>query len=193
VRIVRWIAAVLSFLGVFLAVFIGGAFLVLRPKADAEYELEVSLGRLKDEYARKKHQAENLDAFRAQMRELERIVSRARSVLPDAFDRDFSAVYDAARRRALRIDEAVLAPEQPREFFSRLPLRIKLTGRYHDLGAFAADVEGAPGSLVLQDLRLYPAATPGRVTMEGYVMAYRYRTDEEIEAERKKAARGVKG
>jgi type IV pilus assembly protein PilO len=178
-------AAVLFPIVVFLAAFIGGGFLLVKPKADEAYELEVSLDRLKTDYVRKKRQAENLDAFRAQLAEIERLAARVRSALPDRFDRDFTPVREAARRRGVRMEEARLAPEQVREFFARLPLRIKVTGRYHDLGAFAADLERAAGSLVLQDLRLYPAPRPGQVTMEANVTAFRYRTEQE-------AAKGTK-
>jgi len=192
VRAARWIAAVLWPIVVFAGVFVGGGFLFLGPPADEEYELEVALYYLKHEYASKKRMAANVDAHRAQIEEVARMVERVRRVLPDAFDPDFPAVREAARRRGVRITEAKLAPEELREFYARLPMHIKLAGRYHDLGGFAADVEKAPGSLLLQNLRLAPAAVRGQVTLEADVVAFRHRTDAEVEAHRKKAATGAR-
>lgn len=187
-----WIARVLRWVVPFLVVFFAAVELFLEPKFDEFYEETETRTRLMEEYVNKKRQAENLDALRAQLLEVGRLNAQLTSVLPDKFDPNFEHLHDASRRRSLRVEEARLADEQRREFYSRLPMRIKVSGRFHELAAFAADLERAPGCLVLQDLSLDPSPTPGQVTMHGWVVAHRYLTDEEIAAQRKKAAKGEK-
>jgi type IV pilus assembly protein PilO len=187
-----WIARVLRWVVPFLLVFFAAGEFFLQPKSDELYEEQVTLTRLTDEYVNKKRQAENLDAFRAQLLEIGRLNAQLTSVLPDKFDPNFVHLHDAVRRRSLRVEEARLADEQRSDFYARLPMRIKVSARFHELGAFAADLERAPGCLVLQDLSLDPSPTPGQVTMQAWVLAHRYLTDEEIAAQRKKAAKGEK-
>ena len=191
-RLAVWVARLLRWVVPFLVVTLAAGELLLGPKADEAHAEEMAVARLTAEYVGKRRQAENLEAMRAQLVEARRIRDRLETMLPDKIDPGFAHLHDAARRRGLRVEEARLRDEQRREFHSRLPLWIRVEGRFHQLGAFAADLEHAPGCLVLQDLSLAPAATPGHVTLQGWVLAHRYLSDEEVAAQRKQAAKAGK-
>lgn len=193
-KLVRWI-------GIFVLVQAVAYFAVFQAQLEEIEKLEVSIPKLKDEYLGKKKQAVNLDLYREQLREADTVFGKLLTALPDrsspnALDREFPALLRAARARGLRVEE--LRPdteEHAREFYAELAVRLKVSGRFHDLGAFTADLAKAPRILLLHDLSLDPSVTPGLVTMGATVRVFRYLDDEELAAQRKRAraAKGAKG
>ncbi len=184
--VLRWIAP-------FLIVFLAAQAFILQPMVAEIGELEASVDRLKAEYLEKTRQVLNLDALRGQLAEADLALAKVAADLPDGFD---PAIADRlsglARGRGLRVEEIRLAGESTRDFYGWRAVRIKLTGRYHDLGAFAAELDRLPGCLMLQDLSLQPAPGQRQLTMEGYVRVFRYLSEEEVAAQRKKAVKGPK-
>ncbi len=185
----RWIAP-------FAVVLLAAYLLVLQPQLDELDELRAAQTKLKEEYLGKKKQAVNLDVYRVQLREADTLFGKLLIALPSRIHREFGDVLRAARSRGVRIEE--LRPEQyevAREFYAELGAQLKVSGRFHDLGRFAADLAGAPGSLLLQELSLDAGPAPGRVTMTATLRSFRYLDDEEVAAARKRerAAKGKKG
>ena len=82
------------------------------------------------------------------------------------------------------------------EFYAELPVNIKVTGNYHDLGAFASDVAKMPRIVLLTDLKLDPPKD-GVLAMEAVAKTYRYLDEEEVNKQRKtakeKATKGKAG
>jgi type IV pilus assembly protein PilO len=70
------------------------------------------------------------------------------------------------------------------EFYAELPVNIKVTGNYHDLGAFASDVAKMPRIVLLTDLKLDPPKD-GVLSMEAVAKTYRYLDEEEVAKQRK--------
>jgi len=189
VKLVRWI-------GIFVLVQAVAYFAVFQAQLEEIDELEVSISRLKDEYLSKKKQAVNLDLYREQLREADAVFGKLLTALPNRIHREFGDVLRAARRRGVRIEELRPdADERTREFYAELGAQLKVSGRFHDLGRFAADLAGAPGSLLLQDLSLDASPVPGLVSMSATLRTFRYMDDEEVAAQRKRAraAKGTKG
>jgi len=71
------------------------------------------------------------------------------------------------------------------EFYAELPVSIKVSGNYHDLGAFASDVAKMPRIVLLTDLKVDPPNKEGLLSMEAVAKTYRYLDEEEIAKQRK--------
>ena len=82
-----------------------------------------------------------------------------------------------------------------KDYYAELPIAIKVSGRYHDMGAFAADVANLSRIVTLQNLVItqLPKEASGNLSMEATARTYRYLDAAEVDAQRKaKAAPGAK-
>ena len=77
--------------------------------------------------------------------------------------------------------------EAAREFYSELPITLKLIGTYHDMGGFAADVGQLPRIVTLNDVSI-EAGKDGNLTMDVTARTFRYLDEEEVAAQRKAVA-----
>jgi type IV pilus assembly protein PilO len=75
-----------------------------------------------------------------------------------------------------------------REFYAELPIQVKVTGTYHDMGAFASDVGQLSRIVTLNDVSLV-AAKDGTLTMDATARTFRYLNDDEVSSQRKAAAK----
>jgi type IV pilus assembly protein PilO len=88
----------------------------------------------------------------------------------------------------LRVEVLVTANRDwLREFTVETPARLVVTGRYHQVGAFLADLGRQPRSMRVNNFVIERSSQPGMVTMKGVVSIHRYLTDEEAAVERKRA------
>lgn len=175
---------------VFFVVLIALAFVSEHLRSDRVDAAYSEVEALKSEYLRKKAMALHLDAYREQRRELDRMLGATLVRLPDKSDRTFAGVRSAAKARGLRLD--VLAAGKAdwrRDFHAQTPARIVVTGRYHQVGAFIADVGRLPASMRIEPFVIERSPQPGMVTLKGVLLAYRYLSDEEVGAQRKAAAK----
>jgi len=181
-------------LAVFLAVLALAYAFALMPKRDELEEAREALYALKAQYLNKKRQAVNLDLLRAQVREADQLFGVLLRHLPNRIDRRFGDVASAAKKRGVRVEELrPEAHEQTRDFHAELAATLRVSGRYHDVGAFVGDLAAAPGSLLLHELSLDAAAAPGQVTLAATLRAFRYVDEDEIAARRKAARAAKKG
>lgn len=156
---------------------------------------EVERGRaqelkLKDDYKGKKAQAINLDLLKQQLREIDTQFGALLKQLPNKAQMDALLVdiNQAGLSRGLQFELFRPAPsESAREFYSELPITLKLTGNYHDMGAFAADVGQLPRIVTLNDVVL-GADKGGNLTMDVTARTFRYLDEGELAAQRKAAA-----
>jgi type IV pilus assembly protein PilO len=153
--------------------------------------------RLRDEYREKVAQVVNLDALRKQREQVRHYVSQLERQLPSRAEMDalLSDINQAGLGRNLQFE--LFRPGQVtiREYYAELPITIRVVGRYHDVGQFAADIAQLPRIVTLNDLSLTPARDrEGELVLEGTAKTYRYLDPEEIEAQqRAKAAAAKKG
>ncbi len=75
-----------------------------------------------------------------------------------------------------------------REFYAELPIQVRVTGTYHDMGAFASDVGQLSRIVTLNDVSLV-AGKDGNLTMDATARTFRYLNDDEVSAQRKAAAK----
>jgi type IV pilus assembly protein PilO len=96
-------------------------------------------------------------------------------------------VNQAGLGRGLQFELFKPAPsETVKEFYAELPISVKVTGNYHDMGAFASDVAQLSRIVTLNDLQLQVSPT-GTLIMDSTAKTFRYLDDEELAAQRKKA------
>ena len=152
--------------------------------------------KLKQEYVDKKRQAVNLDLLRAQLREIETSFGTLLKQLPNKSQMEALLVdiNQAGLGRGLQFELFKPAQsETQREFYAELPISIKLTGNYHDMGAFASDIGQLPRIVTLNDLALN-VGKDGTLTMDTTAKTFRYLDDDELSAQRAaaKAAKAAK-
>jgi len=150
--------------------------------------------KLKQDYVDKKRQAVNLDLLRAQLREIETSFGTLLKQLPNKSQMEALLVdiNQAGLGRGLQFELfRPAASETQKEFYAELPITVKITGNYHDMGQFASDIGQLPRIVTLNDMAL-SVGKDGNLTLDTVAKTFRYLDDEEIQAQRRaqKAAAG---
>jgi type IV pilus assembly protein PilO len=146
--------------------------------------------KLKDEYVKKKQQAVNLDLYQQQLREIDSSFGALLKQLPNRSQMDALLVdiNQAGLGRGLQFDLFRPAPqESAKDFYAELPISIKVTGSYHDMGAFASDIGQLSRIVTLNDLSI-AVAKDSVLTMDATAKTFRYLDEEEVAKQRKAAA-----
>jgi|SRR5688572_16518034 type IV pilus assembly protein PilO len=137
----------------------------------------------------KKKQAVDLPAYRKQLEDIEKQFGALLKQLPGKSEMDalLTDINQAGLGRGLQFELFKPATgEIQRDFYAELPITIKVTGNYHDLGAFASDIGKLSRIVTLNDISL-SAAKDGLV-MDATAKTFRYLDEEEISNQRKAAA-----
>ena len=154
---------------------------------------------LKDEYRSKLAQAINLDELRKQKLQVQEYVTQLERQLPGKAEMDalLSDINQAGLGRGLQFE--LFRPGQVivKDYYAELPIAVRVTGRYHDIGAFASDVANLSRIVTLHNLvisGLNPpntassAAATGQLAMEATARTYRYLDPAEMEMRRQSTA-----
>jgi type IV pilus assembly protein PilO len=181
---------VVVLVGIFLLIVIAGLFLDWRDQWDALNAAEqVEVG-LKKQYTDKKGRAINFDLYVQQLNEVEQSFGALVKQLPNRSEIDalLTDVNQAGLGRGLQFELfRPAAQEKMADFYAELPINIKITGNYHDMGAFASDIAQLPRIVTLNDVII--SADKGMLSMETVAKTFRYLDDEEISKQRA-AAKG---
>ena len=151
--------------------------------------------KLKDDYVAKKKLAINLDLHRQQLREIDTQFGALLKQLPNKSQMDALLVdiNQAGLGRGLQFELfKPAAAESRKEFYAELPIQVKVTGTYHDMGAFASDVGQLSRIVTLQNVSIIADPQTGVLTMDATARTFRYLDDDEV-AEQRKAARKAPG
>ena len=181
-------------LAVLLVILVGmpvaGYFLFNQAQMEQIEEGRQKETKLKEEYVNKKKQAVNLDLHRQQLREIDTQFGALLKQLPNKSQMDALLVdiNQAGLGRGLQFELFKPASgESRREFYAELPIQVKVTGTYHDMGAFASDVGQLSRIVTLQDVSIATEAQTGNLIMEATARTFRYLDDDEVAAQRKAA------
>jgi type IV pilus assembly protein PilO len=175
----------------FVAILAGGYFGDWQGQLEQQGQLEEAEVKLKEEYKTKKAQAINLDLYQQQVREIESSFGALLKQLPNRSQMDALLVdiNQAGLGRGLQFDLfRPAASETQRDFYAELPIQIKITGAYHDMGQFAADISQLSRIVTLNDIAL--GASKDALTMDATAKTFRYLDEEEVAAQRR-AAKGA--
>ena len=137
----------------------------------------------------KKRQAINLEAYRKQLADIEQSFGAMLKQLPNRSEMEalLSDINQAGLGRGLQFELFKPASaEIMSDFYAELPIQIKLTGNYHDVGAFASDVSQLSRIVTLNNLGL-ALDKDGNLIMDATARTFRYLDEEEINAQRKAA------
>ena len=189
-----WHAApkILVLLAILIGIPVGGFFAINQGQLE-----ELELGqqkevKLKDEYVGKKKQSINLDLHRQQLREIDTQFGALLKQLPNRSQMDALLVdiNQAGLGRGLQFELFRPAPQEiRRDFYAELPITVKVTGNYHDMGAFASDVGQLSRIVTLNDVAIL-AGNDGNLTMDAVARTFRYLDDDEIADQRRAAKKG---
>jgi type IV pilus assembly protein PilO len=147
---------------------------------------------LKKDYLAKKTQAINLDLHKQQLREIDTQFGALLKQLPNKSQMDALLVdiNQAGLGRGLQFELfKPAASEMRREFYAELPIDVRVTGTYHDMGAFASDVGQLSRIVTLKDVNIV-AAKDGNLTMDAIARTFRYLDDDEVAEQRKATKKG---
>ena len=165
-------------------VVVAGWFLGLSAQAD---DLEAARNKeptLKNEYKAKLAQAINLDALKKQKEEVQTYVTQLEKQLPGKAEMDalLTDINQAGVGRGLVIDQFIPGQTETKEYYAELPIAIRVTGRFHDIGAFAADIAALSRIVTLHNLSISPdpKSGGGGLSMEALARTYRYLDKAEV-------------
>ena len=137
---------------------------------------------LKQTYLIKKRSAVNLDALKQQLEDIEQSLSALLKQLPDRSEMEALLVdiNQVGLGRGLQFELfKPAASETINEFYAELPITIRVTGSYHDIGAFASDVSQLPRIVTLNDISLIKDSDE-KLTLDATAKTFRYLDEDEI-------------
>ena len=182
--------------GVLAAVVGLGHFLYWSGQFETRETLVAQEATLREEYRLKVAQAVNLEALQAQKLQVDQSVERLEKQLPSKAEMAalLSDINQAGVGRGLQFE--LFRPDQivVRDYYAELPIAIKISGSYHDLGAFAADMAHLPRIVTLNNMTL-KTDKDGKLTLDAIAKTFRYLDADELatqKAARLKAKKGKK-
>ncbi len=185
-----------AWLGAAAVVVVLGWFGLLTTAAD---ELQGERDRepaLKTDYRAKLGQAVNLTELRKQKLQVQEYVTQLEKQLPGKAEMDalLSDINQAGLGRGLQFELFRPGQVEVKEYYAELPIAIRISGRYHDIGAFAADIANLSRIVTLHNLNVLvvPRDTSGNLAMDATARTYRYLDATEVDAQRKSQAAKAK-
>ena len=172
----------------FILIVAAGAFFDWKDQYETLDRAEAEEAALRTQYTEKKAKAINFDAYRQQLAEVEQSFGALVKQLPNRSEIDalLTDINQAGLGRGLVFELFKPAPqERMADFYAELPIAIKITGNYHDMGAFASDVAQLPRIVTLNDVAI--VNDKGTLRMDAVAKTFRYLDDEEIQRQRRLA------
>lgn len=152
--------------------------------------------KLRDEFLAKKTQAVNLDLYTQQLTEIDRSFGALLKQLPNKSEVEslLVEINQSGMGRGLQFELFKPGQEIVKDFYAELPINVRLTGSYHDFGAFAGDIARLSRIVTLNNISITTnaQAKDGGLVMDAVTKTFRYLDDEELAA-KKKAAQAAKG
>lgn len=164
----------------FIAVVAGGFYMkVVReemPRLERAVREEADLKR---NFETRQRQAANLDAYRAQLEEMERSFGTMLRQLPNQTEVPNLLVDISQTGLAAGLEERLFqpSPELRRDFYAELPISIRLVGSYHEMGEFVSGIAALPRIVTLHDIQITregDRAPTGRLVLDVTAKTYRY-------------------
>jgi len=153
---------------------------------EAEQAKEVTL---RDDYKVKLVKAVNLDVLKKQREQVLQYVTQLEKQLPSKAEMDalLSDINQAGLGRSLQFE--LFRPGQiaVKDYYAELPIALRVTGKYHDIGAFASDIANLSRIVTLNNLAITPRSDE-TLTMDATAKTFRYLDSKEVAAQRKATA-----
>jgi type IV pilus assembly protein PilO len=183
-------------LGLLVAILLAGWWFVWNDQLDELAAREKDESKLKEEFLAKKTQAVNLELYTQQLNEIDRSFGALLKQLPNKAEVEslLIEINQSGMGRGLQFELFKPGQEISKDFYAELPINVRLTGSYHDFGAFAGDIGRLSRIVTLNNISIStnPQAKDGSLVMDAVTKTFRYLYDEELAA-KKKAAQAAKG
>jgi type IV pilus assembly protein PilO len=178
-RVTLWLFIIAACAGI-------GWFAVWKGQVDDLERLRAEESSLKDQYRQKLQQAINLDELRRQKEQVSQYVLTLEKQLPSKAEMDalLSDINQAGVGRGLQFELFRPGQVNVKDYYAELPIAVKISGRYHDLGAFTGDIANLPRIVTLNNLNIQ-ASKDSTLTLDATAKTFRYLDEEELAAQRK--------
>ncbi len=180
-------------LAALLALIIAGYFLDWQDQLEAIDAAQQKEAALRTTFLEKKRQAIDIEAYRKQLSEIEKSFGTLLKQLPGKSEMEalLTDINQAGLGRGLQFELFKPATnEHLSEFYAELPITIRLSGGYHDMGAFASDISKLSRIVLLNDVQLMQNKD-GAIIMDAVAKTYRYLDEDEL-SKQKKVAKDAK-
>lgn len=187
-------------LGVLLVMLVGaGYWFMWQPALEELEQAQAKEAQLRETFLTKKKEAINLPAYKQQMIDIERTFGSLLRQLPDKSQMDglLTDINQVGLERGLEFELFKPGQEQASEFYAEMPISIRVTGGYYELGAFAVGISKLSRIVTLNDLKITPMASAdgkeARLTVEAVAKTFRYLDASEAapKASEKRGRRGA--
>lgn len=185
---------ILCGIGVLIAVVVLGWFIYLSTQQDELTAGQQEEIKLRDAYKIKVRQAVNLNGLREQKKQVNEYVSTLEKQLPSKAEMDalLSDINQAGLGRGLQFELFKPGQVVVKDYYAELPINIKITGTYHDVGAFTSDIANLPRIVTINNMSLV-AGRSGVLTLDAVAKTFRYLDQDELAAQRKTTSAKKKG
>ena len=183
---------VATLIGLFILILVLGWFLVCSEGIDNLELKQQEETKLRNDFLSKKKQAVNLDLYVQQLNEIDRSFGALLKQLPNRAEVEslLVEINQSGMGRGLQFELFKPGADVIKEFYAEMPIDVRLTGVYHDLGEFVADLASMPRVVTLGDVGI-EADRDGRLKLQAKAVTYRYLDEEEL-AQQRKAAQAAK-
>jgi type IV pilus assembly protein PilO len=178
---------IFAWIGVAGLVVLGGWFLLLTDEHDSLEAERAKEPTLKADYRAKLAQAVNLPELRKQKLQVEEYVTQLEKQLPGKAEMDalLSDINQAGLGRGLQFELFRPGSVAVKDYYAELPITIRVSGRYHDIGAFTADIANLSRIVTLHNMSITATRDPNLLVMDATARTYRYLDANEVEQMRK--------
>lgn len=181
-----WPIKIAAFVVIFVAVIVGGYFLVWQDQWNEWRGAVDREAQLKDTFLTKKREAINLDLIRKQLLDTQQSFGALLKQLPSKAEMDelLREINQAGLGRGLQVDLFRPGRESVKGVLTEVPISITVEGSYDDLAQFASDVSQLSRIVILTDISIAPkdvtAGSPSTLSMSATARTYRYREAAEV-------------
>lgn len=161
---------------------------------DYEVELQGEVARevgLREDFQKKLQKAVSLEALKKQREQVQLYVIQLEKQLPSKAEMAalLSDINQAGLGRSLQFEMFKPGQVIVKDYYAELPIAIRVTGKYHDMGAFASDIAHLSRIVTLNDIGIAPPSDKNAsgLTMNATARTFRYLDSEEIQAQKKAA------
>jgi type IV pilus assembly protein PilO len=191
---VRWIAIALLFV---IASSLGYYFFAWKTQRPLLLEARAKEVTLWEDLEKKARKAANLQAYKDQLAEMEKSFGAMLRQLPNKTEVPNLLVDISQTGLAAGLEEKLFQPEREnrKEFYAELPIRIRLTGDYHEMGNFASGIAALPRIVTLHDIEITPPkdGSEGDLVLNVTAKTYRYLDEEELASQEKAKEKATAG
>ena len=162
-------------------------FLITTPKLEELEKVEREEATLKATFDEKAAKAANLEAYKQQLDEMRQSFGALLRQLPNKTEIETLLTDISQTGISSGLDIELFKPEGliPKDFYAEYPIRLKVTGRYHEFAQFVSGVAALPRIVTLKDIEILPAGKDSgvKLSMELTAITYQYLDEDEAELE----------